>query len=87
MKTLVMFSIVVMVWTGCAIFTPQEAQEERRRLLALRDAARERHNPERVKAAVKELLVGKWQYVGLEVEEGNVYANRTKRSRNRWWIR
>ena len=78
MKRLVMFSIVVMVWTGCAIFTPQEEQEERRRLLALRDAARERHNPERVKEAVKELLVGKWQYVGLEVEEGNVYAQRAK---------
>ncbi|MXZ00903.1 hypothetical protein F4Y93_09745 [Candidatus Poribacteria bacterium] len=78
MKTLVMFSVLMMVFTGCAIFTPQEAQEERRRLLAMRDAARERHNPERVKEAVKELLVGKWQYVGLEVEEGNVYANQTK---------
>ena len=78
MKTLIMFSVVVMVFTSCAIFTPQEAQEERRRLLAMRDAARERHNPERVKQAVKDLLVGKWQYVGLEVEEGNVYANRTK---------
>ena len=78
MKTLVMFSILMMVFTGCAIFAPQEMQEERRRLLALRDAARERHNPERVKQAVKDLLVGKWQYVGLEVEEGNVYANRTK---------
>ena len=78
MKTLVMFSLVLMVWTGCAIFTPQERQEERRRLLALQDAARERHNPERVKQAVKDLLVGKWQYVGLEVEEGNVYARKTK---------
>ena len=78
MKTLIMFSIVVMVFTGCAVFAPQEMQEERRRLLALRDAARERHNPESVKQAVKDLLVGKWQYVGLEVEEGNVYANRTK---------
>ena len=78
MKTLIMLSIVVMVFTSCAIFTPQEAQEERQRLLALRDAARERHNPERVKQAIKDLLVGKWQYVGLEVEEGNVYANRTK---------
>lgn len=78
MKTLMMFSVVVMAFTSCAIFTPQETQEERRRLLAMRDAARERHNPERVKDAVKELLVGKWQYVELEVEEGNVYANRTK---------
>ena len=78
MKTLILFSIVVMVFTSCAIFTPQETQEERRRLIAMRDAAREKHNPERVKDAVKDLLVGKWQYVRLEVEEGNVYANRTK---------
>ena len=78
MKTLVIFSILMMVFTSCAIFTPQETQEERRRLLAMRDAARERHNPERVKEAVKELLVGKWQYVELEVEEGNVYARRAK---------
>ena len=79
MRTLIMFSIVVMVFTSCAIFAPQEMQEERRRLLAMQDAARERHNPERVKQAVKDLLVGKWQYVGLEVEEGNVYANRANR--------
>ena len=78
MKMLIVFSIVVMVFTSCAIFTPQETQEERQRLIAKYDAARERHNPERVKQAVKDLLVGKWQYVGLEVEEGNVYANRTK---------
>ncbi len=78
MKTLIMFSVVVMVFTSCAIFTPQEAQEERRRLLAMRDAAREQYNPEKVKEAVKDLLVGKWQYVGLEVEEGNVYAQRAK---------
>ena len=78
MKTLIIFSMVVMAFTSCAIFTPQETQEERRRLLAMQDAVRERHNPERVKQAVKDLLVGKWQYVELEVEEGNVYANRTK---------
>ena len=78
MKTLILFSIVVMVFTSCAIFTPQEVQEERLRLLAMRDAARERHNPESVKQAVKDLLVGKWQYVELEVAEGNVYADRAK---------
>ena len=78
MKTLVMFSIVLIVWTGCAVFAPQEMPEERRRLLAVRDAALERHNPERVKEAVKYLLVGKWQYVELEVEKGNVYTQRAK---------
>ena len=78
MKTVTLFSIVMMVFTSCAVFTPQEAQEERRRLLALQDAVREQHNPERIKQAVKDLLVGKWQYVELEVEEGNVYAQRAK---------
>ena len=76
MKMLTVLGVMAIVFTSCAIFTPQETQEERRRLLAMRDAARERHNPERVKQAVKDLLVGKWQYVGLEVEEGNVYAQR-----------
>ena len=78
MKMLMVLGIMAIVFTGCAIFTPQETQEERRRLLAMRDAARERHNPDRVKDAVKDLLVGKWQYVGLEVEEGNVNAQRAK---------
>ncbi|MCG9133868.1 hypothetical protein J5I95_19540 [Candidatus Poribacteria bacterium] len=78
MKMLMVLGIMAIAFTSCAIFTPQEAQEERRRLLAMQDAARERHNPERVKQAVKDLLVGKWQYVGLEVEEGNVNAQRKK---------
>ncbi len=78
MKALTMFGLIMILFTSCAVFTPQETQEERQRLLAMRDAARERHNPERVKQAVKDLLVGKWQYVGLEVEEGNVNAQRKK---------
>ena len=78
MKMLIVLGIMAIVFTSCAIFTPQETQEERRRLLAMRDAARERHNPERVKDAVKDLLVGKWQYVELEVEEGSVNAQRKK---------
>ena len=47
-------------------------------MLAMRDAVRERQNPEKVKQAVKDLLVGKWQYVELEVEEGSVNAQRKK---------
>ena len=78
MKTLIMFSMVMIVFTSCAILTPQETQEERQRLIAAYDAARQKHNPERVKQAVKDLLVGKWQYVGLEVEEGSVNAQKEK---------
>ena len=78
MKTLTVLGLIMIAFTSCAIFTPQETQEERRRLLAMRDAARERQNPEKVKQAVKDLLVGKWQYVELEVEEGSVNAQRKK---------
>ena len=78
MKMLIVLGIMAIVFTSCAIFTPQETQEERRRLLAMRDAVRERQNPEKIKQAVKDLLVGKWQYVELEVEEGSVNAQRKK---------
>ena len=78
MKTLTMFGIIMIVFTGCGVLAPQETQEERRRLLAMQNAARARHNPDRIKQAVKDLLVGKWQYVGLEVEEGSVNAQRRK---------
>ena len=71
MKMLTMFGIMLVVFTSCAVLTPQEIQQERLRLLEAYDEARQRHNPEKVKDAVKDLLIGKWQYVGLEVEGGN----------------
>ncbi len=71
-KMLTTLGIMVMVFTSCAVLTPQEIQEERLRLLLAYEEARQRHDPEKVKQAVKDLLVGKWQYVELEVEEGNV---------------
>lgn len=76
MKMLIALSLTVMVFTGCGTLISPETQYEREQLIAAYDAARERHNPERVKEAVKDLLVGKWQYVGLEVEKGNVTAQR-----------
>ena len=74
MKILTMLGILMMVFTSCGTLPPQETQQKRERLLAAYEAARQRHNPERVKETVKDLLVGKWQYVGLEVEESNVTA-------------
>lgn len=77
MKMLIVVGILVIVFTSCGTLISPETQYERENLIAAYDAAREKHNPERVKEAVKDLLVGKWQYVGLEVEEGNVTAQRT----------
>ena len=77
MKILIILGILVIVFTSCGTLISPETQYERERLIAAHDAARQKHNPERVKEAVKDLLVGKWQYVGLEVEKGNVNAQRT----------
>ena len=72
MKILIILGILVIVFTSCGTLISPETQYERERLIAAYDAARQKHNPERVEEAVKDLLVGKWQYVGLEVEKGNV---------------
>ena len=71
MKLFTVFSLLILMFTSCAVLTPQEIQQERLHLLEAYDEARQRHNPEKVKEVVKDLLVGKWQYVGLEVEGGN----------------
>ena len=78
MKILIALGILVIVFTSCGTLVSPETQYERERLIEAYDAARQKHNPERVKEAVKDLLVGKWQYVGLEVEEGNVTAQRVR---------
>ena len=78
MKMLTMLGVIAIVFTGCGTLISPETQYERESLIEAYDAARQKHNPERVKKAVKDLLVGKWQYVGLEVEEGSVAAKRAE---------
>ncbi|MCY3549539.1 MAG: hypothetical protein OXH39_03690 [Candidatus Poribacteria bacterium] len=78
MKTLTILGIITIVFTGCGTLISPETQYERESLIEAYDAARQKHNPERVKKAVKDLLVGKWQYAGLEVEEGSVTAKRAE---------
>ncbi len=77
MKVLTILAIMVMIFASCAVLMPQETQQERERLIGDYNETRQRHNPEKVKQAVKDLLVGKWQYVGLEVEEGSITAKIT----------
>ena len=76
MKMIIVLGVLVIMLTSCGTLISPETQYERESLIAAYDAAREKHNPERVKEAVKDLLIGKWQYVGLEVEKGNVTAQR-----------
>ena len=77
MRMLTMIGILMMVFTSCGtLSSPQGTQQKRERLLVAYEAARQKHNPEKVKEAIKDLLVGKWQYVGLEVEEDNIAEQR-----------
>ncbi|RKU20590.1 hypothetical protein C6500_08485 [Candidatus Poribacteria bacterium] len=78
MKMIIVLGVLAIVFTSCGTLVSPETQYERERLIEAYDAARQKHNPERVKEAVKDLLVGKWQYVGLEVEEGNVSAQQVR---------
>jgi hypothetical protein len=78
MKMLTTLGILMIVFTSCGTLTPQETQQKRERLLAAYDAARQRQNPERIKKAVKGILVGEWQYVGLEVVEDDIIAQRAE---------
>ena len=80
MKTLAMLGVLILVFTSCGTLTPQETQQERLRLIAAYNEARQGQNPEKIKEAVKDLLVGKWQYVGLEVEEDDIIAQRAEPS-------
>ena len=77
MKMLIVLGVFAIVCTSCGTLVSPEMQYEREHLIAAQDAVREKHNPERIKEAVKDLLIGKWQYVDLEVEQGNVTAQRT----------
>ena len=68
----------MLVFTGCGtLSSPQGVHQKRQRLLEAYDTARQRHNPDKVKQAVKDVLVGKWQYVSLEVEKGSTVAQNT----------
>lgn len=78
MKMIIGLGVLAIVFTSCGTLVSPETQYERERLIEAYDAARQKHNPERVKETVKDLLVGKWQYVGLEVEEGNVTAQQVR---------
>ena len=77
MKMLIVLGVFAIVCTSCGTLVSPEMQYEREHLIAAQDAARQKHNPERIKEAVKDLLIGKWQYVDLEVEKGTVTAQRT----------
>lgn len=78
MKTLIALALLMLVFIGCASLPSQEAHQERQELIEQYEDARMKHDPEKIKSVIKDQLIGKWQFIGIEVEKGNISAKLAK---------
>ncbi len=72
MKILTTFSFVMLVFTGCTSVQYQEMQNERNRLRAAHEDAVRKHDPRQLETALTDKLIGTWQFLDMEVAEGDV---------------
>lgn len=72
MKILSVFTLVILVFAGCASAKYQEMQNERDRLRAAHEDAMRKHDPRQLETALTDKLMGTWQFLDLEVAEGDV---------------
>ena len=70
MKALTIFSIYALMFVGCTSAEYQKMQAERDQLLKNYEDLREEHSELKVKTGITDTLLGKWQFLNLEVEEG-----------------
>ena len=72
MKILSAFTLVILVFAGCASAKYQEMQNERDRLRAAHEDALRKHDPRQLETALTDKLIGTWQFLDVEVAEGDV---------------
>ena len=72
MKVLSAFTLVVLVCAGCTSAEYQAMQSERDRLRAAHEDATRKHDPRQLEAALTDKLIGTWQFLDMEVAEGDV---------------
>ena len=72
MKILTTFSFVILVFAGCTSVQYQEMQNERNRLRAAHEDAVRKHDPRQLETALTDKLMGTWQFLDMEVAEGDV---------------
>ncbi len=72
MKTWIIFGICALMLAGCASAEYQKMQAERDQLLKNYEDLREEHNELKLKTDVTDTLLGKWQFLNLEIEEGGI---------------
>ncbi|MCE2412719.1 hypothetical protein J4G07_01820 [Candidatus Poribacteria bacterium] len=72
MKIWIIFGICILTLVGCTSAEYQKMQAERDQLLKNYADLREEHNEFKVKTNVTDILLGKWKFLNLEIEESNV---------------
>ena len=72
MKILSVFTFGILVVLGCTSAQYQEMQNERDRLRTAHEDALRKHDPRRLEADLTEKLIGKWQFLDMEVAEGDL---------------
>lgn len=70
MKILIAFGVCVLILSGCTSVEYQKMRAERDQLLKNYENLREEHSELKVKTGITDTLLGKWQFLNLEVEEG-----------------
>ena len=72
MKILSSFTFVILVFAGCTSAEYQTMQNERDRLRAAHEDALRKHDPRQLETALTDKLIGKWQFLDMEVAEGDL---------------
>ena len=72
MKILSAFTFVILVLAGCASAKYQEMQNERDKLRAAHEDALRKHDPRQLETALTDKMIGTWQFLDMEVAEGDV---------------
>lgn len=70
MKILIAFGVCVLILSGCTSVEYQKMQAARDQLLKNYENLREEHSELKVKTGITDTLLGKWQFLNLEVEKG-----------------
>lgn len=77
MKMLTPLAILVFVFTSCNSALYQERQREGKEAIENYEDARMKYDPEKMTSEIKAQLIGKWQLIGIEIENETVNAQTT----------
>ena len=72
MKIVVVFSMCVLVLTGCTSVEYQKMQAERDQLLKNYENLREENSELKLKNSITNAVLGKWRFLSLEIAESGV---------------